>query len=87
MAKIVKLIDIIVMDFQNNKMVLSHVDMAYAAISTVKMPQAFAVISRMRFDEKQSEISGFGLIKWWFRLKYALRFFAFYVYNLTLWAQ
>ena len=62
--KLVKLNDVIAMDFRSGKMPRSHVDTAYAAISTVKVA-ANAAINRIRVkvNEKQSEISGFGLIK------------------------
>ena len=62
--KIVKLNYVISMVFRNGKMLRSHVDTAYAAISTVKVA-AFTAINRIRVkvNKKKSEISGFGLIK------------------------
>ena len=52
------------MDFQNGKMPRSHVDMAYAAIITGKVAANAAINrTRVKVNEKQSEISGFGLIK------------------------
>ena len=49
------------MDFQNGKMPRSHVDTAYAAISTGKVAENAAINRiRVKVNEKQSEISGFG---------------------------
>ena len=61
------------MDFRYEKMPRSHVDTAYAGISTVKV-MANAAINRIRVkvNEKQSEISGFRLIKLRFRLNFEI---------------
>ena len=62
------------MDFRNRKMPRSHVDTAYATISTVKV-MAFAAINRIRgkVGEKQSETSVLRQ-KLCFRLKYVIPF-------------
>ena len=49
------------MAFRKEKMPQSHVNTAYAAISTVKVAANVAINRiRVKVNEKQSEISGFG---------------------------
>ena len=71
------------MDFRNGKMPRSHVDTAYAAPQSAlsKSPRSTGFIE---VNKKQSEISGFELIKWCFRLNfeiYAILFHRVYSEN------